>query len=186
VIDLLELDGTHFAVLDLEASALGYRSYPIEVGLALMLDVCQPIRTWSMLIRPTEEWLKGGAWSQESAAVHGISRETLLREGQPVQQVCDRLNALLTGISIIVTDAPRHDQDWLDTLFRAGAREQRFAIFDFDALTGGLSRDQYRHMVNLLESRPVPHHAMEDAVRLASALLEAHLGYPPLIKPLKR
>lgn len=177
--NILDREDLLLAVLDLEASALGYRSYPIEAGLALIQGAKQPIRTWSALIQPAPQWRKAGLWSPESADVHKIQRETLEREGRPVDEVCEWLNAVLARAAVVVTDAPLHDQSWLDTLFRAGNREQLFTLSDFDALTGVLDADQYRRMVELLEGAASLHRAGLDALRLAASLVEAHLGFPP-------
>lgn len=180
--NLLTRSDLQIAVLDLEASALGFNSYPIEVGLALIRAPTLPILAWSSLVRPTRAWLDTGLWSPSSAAVHGIPLEDLQREGRTPDEVCDRLNGLLGKGTIVVTDAPRYDQDWLDTLFSAGDREQQFRLYDFEVLTGGLNPDQYRHFVYLLDRVRVPHRAGPDALRLASVLLEAHLGYSPRVE----
>lgn len=170
------------AVLDLEASALGQGSYPIEVGVAIIRPVPLPILTWSTMIRPTEAWLATGVWSPASAAVHGIPLETVRQQGMAVENVCEQMNQLLGYNSIVATDAPRDDQDWLDTLFQAAKQEQLFTLYDFDLLTGGLDHDQYRQFQYLLSRKPIPHRAGGDALRLATALMEAHRGYLPRIE----
>jgi DNA polymerase III epsilon subunit-like protein len=183
--NILNRSDLRIAVLDLEASALGVGSYPIEVGVALIQDAGHPVRTWSTMIRPTEAWLNDGLWSPASACIHGISLDTLEEQGHAVEDVCDWLDVLLGSGTIVATDAPRYDQDWLDTLFKAARREQLFTLYDFDLLTGGLGPDQYRHLVYLLDRDQVPHRAGADALRLASKLMEAHRGYPPRSEPLE-
>ncbi|WP_121119991.1 hypothetical protein [Croceibacterium ferulae] len=170
------------AVLDIEASALGYRSYPIEVGLAV-IEQMQPIRVWSALIRPTQMWVDGGIWSSESAQIHGVPFERLLEDGKAVEQVCDYLNAVLAN-TIVVTDAPEHDQSWLATLFRAAERSQMFALHDYDALAGTLTFDQQRQHVGILERDRVPHRAGDDALRLAAAYVEALTDTRPVVSRL--
>ena len=182
--NILNRSDLRIAVLDLEASALGFGSYPIEVGVALIQDAGHPIRTWSTMIRPTEAWLNDGLWSPASACVHGISLESLEEQGHAVEDVCDWLNALLGTRTIVTTDAPRYDQDWLDTLFKAADRGQLFTLYDYDLLIGGLGADQYRHFVYLLDRSQAPYRAGFDALRLASTLMEAHRGYPPRSEPL--
>lgn len=177
--DLLNQPNLRIATLDLEASALGEGSYPIEVGVALIQDATQPIRTWSTMIRPTPAWLSDGFWSPASARVHGLPLETIKQQGHAVEDVCDLLNGMLKSASIVATDAPRYDQDWLDTLFKAADREQLFTLYHFEVLTSGLSPDQHRHFGYLLSRDPIPHRAGPDALRLASKLMEVHLGYPP-------
>ena len=183
--NILNRSDLRTAVLDLEASALASGSYPIEVGLALVQGAGHPIRTWSTMIRPTEAWLTDGVWSSASAAVHGISLNVLEQQGHAVGSVCDWVNTFLGAKTIVATDAPRYDQDWLDTLFNAADREQQFTLYDFKILTGGFSSDQHRHLAYLLSRAPVPHRAASDALRLASKLMEVHLGYPPRSEPLE-
>ena len=180
--NLLNSSDLQIAVLDLEASALGPGSYPIEAGVALIRPGAHPVLSWSTIIRPTQEWLDDGLWSSASAAVHGIPRESLEQHGHSVQEVCDWLNALLGSRTIVATDAPRYDQDWLDTLFKAADREQQFTLHHFEVLTGGLNADQHRHLAYLLGRAIVPHRAGPDALRLATKLMEAHLGYPPRVE----
>ena len=181
--DILNSIDRQIAVLDLEASALGTGSYPIEVGVALVRGPAKAIAFGSSLIRPAEVWLRDGVWSATSAAVHGISLELAMNQGHEVECVCDWLNAVLRSRTIVATDAPRYDQDWLDTLFKAAGREQQFTLYNFEILTGDFSSDQHRQLAYLLSRAPVPHRAGPDALRLASKLMEAHLGYPPRSEP---
>ena len=177
--NILNRDERQIAVLDLEASALGTGSYPIEVGVALVRGAPKTIAMGSSLIRPAEPWLRDGVWSAAAAGVHGISLELAMNEGHGVKYVCDWLNALLGWRTIVASDAPRYDQDWLDTLFRAAGRQQQFTLYNFEILTADFSSDQHRQLAYLLSRAPVPHRAGPDALRLASKLMEAHLGYPP-------
>ena len=96
-----------------------------------------------------------------------------------MEYVCNWLNALLGSKTIVTTDAPRYDQDWLDTLFKAAGREQQFTLYNVEVLIGDFSSDQHRQLAYLLSRAPVPHRAGPDALLLASKLMEAHLGYPP-------
>jgi DNA polymerase III epsilon subunit-like protein len=177
--NILNRSDRKIAILDVEASALEAGSYPIEVGVALVRRPSEPIAVGAKLIRPTQEWLDAGAWSNSSEAVHGIPLERVKREGEPVEEVCNWLNGFLGTDTIVATDAPRYDQDWLDTLFAAAGREQKFRIFDFKVLTRDFSADQHRHLAYLLGKDAPPHRAAEDALRLASKLMETHWGHPP-------
>lgn len=94
-------------------------------------------------------------------------------------QVFDRLNALFGLRAVVTSDAPRYDQDWLDTLFKAAGREQQFTPYDFEILTADFSSNQHRQLACLLGRAPVPHRAGPDALRLTSKLMETHLAYPP-------
>jgi len=166
-------------VMDIEASAFGESSYPIEIGLARFLDSSRPIALWQTYVRPTAEWTRSGLWSKASAAVHGIRRNDLIDGRDPVV-VAERLNVLLKG-ALVVTDAPSYDQAWLDRLYSAAARDQNFILNDFDFLSSHLRKDEYRQFIHLLRRRPANHRAGDDAVRLASALLEARIGFPPQV-----
>ena len=183
--NILNRSDRQIAVLDVEASALGAGSYPVEVGVALVCGTPKHIVSGASLIRPAEAWLRDGAWSAASAAVHGISLELAIAQGHGVEQVCDWLNALFGSKTIVATDAPRYDQDWLDTLFEAAGREQQFTLYNFEILTADFSSDQHRQLAYLLSRAPVPHRAGLDALRLASKLMEAHLGYPPRSEPIE-
>lgn len=184
--NILNRSDRNVAILDVEASALEPGSFPIEVGVALVRGPSVPIAVGAKLIRPTIEWLETGVWSKSSEAVHGIPLEVVKREGEAVEEVCDWLNGLLGSGTIVATDAPRYDQDWLDTLFEAAGREQLFRIFDFQVLTRDFSADQHRHLVYLLRKDSAPHRAATDALRLASKLMETHWGHPPRDVPLSR
>ena len=177
--NILNRTDRRIAILDVEASALERGSYPIELGVALVRRPSEPIGVGAKLIRPTADWLKTGLWSKSSEAVHGLSLERVRLEGEPVEAVCDWLNGLLDTDTIVATDAPRYDQDWLDTLFAAAGRHQEFRIFDFQVLTRDFSADQHRHLAYLLRKDAPPHRAAEDALRLVSKLMETHWGHPP-------
>ena len=182
--NILNRSDRQIATLDIEASALGFGSYPIEVGIALVRGPSQVIGTGTQFIRPTQAWLKSGLWSPTSEAVHGISLEEIKQQGHPVEDVCDWLNAVLGTKTVVATDAPRYDQDWLDTLFAAAGRKQQFTLYDFEVLTTSFSADQHRQLGHLLRRTPAPHRAGPDALRLAANLMEAHWGHPPRTGPL--
>lgn len=175
----LDRNDVRLVVLDLEASALGPGSFPIEAGVAVIEGASKPIQMWSSLIKPTNDWEAQGLWSRESQAVHGITIEELRGEGRSVESTCDTLNDLLRSATAVVTDAPMYDQAWLDRLFDAAGKEQQFIIYDFERLAGCLDVEAYRQFVHLLERSSAPHRAGPDALRLASSVLEAHLGYCP-------
>lgn len=177
--NILNRSDGNIAILDVEASALEPGSFPIEVGVALVRGPTEPIRVGAKLIRPTAEWLETGVWSKASEAVHGIPLDLAKREGETVEGVADWLNGLLGCNTIVATDAPPYDQNWLDTLFAAAGREQEFRIFDFQVLTRDFSADHHRHLAYLLGQDSAPHRAATDALRLASKLMETHWGHPP-------
>jgi hypothetical protein len=127
------------------------------------------------LIRPISNWIDGGNWSSESAEVHGISFEMLLQGGKRVDELCSWLNAALAN-TVVVTDAPDHVQSWLATLFRAADQVQVFSLHDYDALAGTLTSEQLRRHTRILDRDRASHRAGEDALRPASAFVEARTG----------
>jgi hypothetical protein len=97
--------------LDFEASSLSERSYPIEVGWIFENGDAE-----AHLIKPAPTWTD---WSSRAAAVHGISRELLKREGTAHEEVARRLVDVLSGHQLFAS-APSWDGKWLSVLLRAG------------------------------------------------------------------
>ena len=81
--------------LDFEASSLGKRSYPIEVGW-----VFEDGRSEAHLIRPAPEWTD---WDAQAEAVHHIPRDLLLREGAPHDVVAQRMIEALEGHDLLAS-----------------------------------------------------------------------------------
>ncbi len=96
--------------LDFEASSLGRRSYPIEIGW-----VFEDGREESHLIRAASDW---DDWDERAEAVHHITRETLAAEGEPAAAVAARMVDQLDGHDLLAS-APSWDGKWLSTLLRA-------------------------------------------------------------------
>ena len=98
------------AFLDFEASSLSARSYPIEVAW-----VFQDGRSESHLIAPAPNW---DDWDPASEAIHGISRDTLLADGEPHDDVARRMVDVLTDHDLFAS-APSWDGKWMSALLRA-------------------------------------------------------------------
>jgi hypothetical protein len=98
--------------LDFEASAIGVGSYPIEVAV---VD-CSSAECHSWMIRPTERWLSHGAWSDEAAAVHGLTLPELVELGLPAQQVAREVSACCDRKSVLC-DGGEHERRWLAALY---------------------------------------------------------------------
>ncbi|VWX46735.1 transcriptional regulator [Novosphingobium sp. 9U] len=96
--------------LDFEASSLGKRSYPIEVGW-----VFEDGRSQSYLIRPAETWTD---WDVEAEAIHGIARSELVAKGVAHDEVARQMVEDLSGHDLAAS-APSWDGKWLSTLLRA-------------------------------------------------------------------
>ncbi len=115
------------AFIDLEASGLSARSWPIEVGWCFVAGAPE-----ARLIRPAEQWSLDD-WSRDAEALHGVAHKTLLKEGGEPKQVCEALNAALAD-KTVYSDAPDWDGFWLYRLFQAGQVRQRFALHNLGAL----------------------------------------------------
>lgn len=96
--------------LDFEASSLSDDSYPIEVGWAF-----EDGRTESHLICPAPGWAD---WSAKAEAIHHITRETLLAQGEAHELVARRMLEAL-GEHDVYASAPSWDGKWLSVLLRA-------------------------------------------------------------------
>jgi DNA polymerase III epsilon subunit-like protein len=96
--------------LDFEASSLSKKSYPIEVAW-----ITEKGDTFSALLRPIRDWTD---WSADAERTHGISKERLIREGQPVNEVAHRMVKALRGHDLFAS-APSWDGKWLSVLLRA-------------------------------------------------------------------
>ena len=96
--------------LDFEASSLGPRSWPIEVGWVFE-DGCRE----SHLIQPLPEWTD---WDPRAEAVHGIPHALLLSAGEDPLAVAARMLAVLAGHRLFAS-APSWDGQWLSRLLRA-------------------------------------------------------------------
>ena len=81
-------------LLDFEASSLSDDSYPIEVGVAVALNLDEPIRVWSSLIRPVREWTIRHDWDPAAERVHHIPA-ALLATGQMSSEVAKALLSLI-------------------------------------------------------------------------------------------
>jgi len=111
--------------MDIEASGFGLGSYPIEVGI-----VMPDGRAWCSLVRPEPDWQH---WDPNAAAMHGITREQLMRHGRSVTEIADTLNDWLHG-QVIYSDAWAHDYTWLSRLFESAERSPHFRLENLRAL----------------------------------------------------
>lgn len=157
--------------LDFEASALGQRSYPIEVGIARWDAPEEPIRLWSTLIRPTQTWIDHGVWNPTAQQIHGIQQEAL-SEGLSPLAALSRLIAL-TGHGRLWCDGGESDRNWLATLAIAAGIPATCTLADWDMLGGALHPRRYRRMIRWLDKAPARHRAADDAERLLRAIAVA-------------
>jgi hypothetical protein len=112
--------------LDFEASSLGKRSYPIEVGW-----VFADGRSRAYLIRPAEGWTD---WDARSEAIHRISQARLLAEGTAHDLVAQDMIESLSGHDLVAS-AVSWDGKWMSALLRAaGLPRHSLRLRDSDAL----------------------------------------------------
>ncbi|MDX2028994.1 MAG: hypothetical protein SFW62_10245 [Alphaproteobacteria bacterium] len=160
--------------IDFEASALGPRGYPIEVGVA---DV-QTGETQAWLIKPTTEWLHERIWSEASETIHGISQNQLLNDGQdPKIIIPEVVNICSDGI--VLSDNVKSDSSWFQTLCDAiELPRMPFQIQSFqDAACeiAGRHHSDPTHKIEkaieqAVEKFPNPHRAGPDARRNAEVI----------------
>ena len=104
-------DGDRLIIfLDFEASSLGKRGFPIEVGWA-----AEDGTEMGCLIRPAPGW---DEWSTDAEQVHGIAWDRLVRDGEPHEAVAAGMVQALSGHDLYAS-APSWDGQWLSRLLRA-------------------------------------------------------------------
>jgi hypothetical protein len=153
-----------YIFLDFEASSLSKQSYPIEVGW-----VREDGSGEAHLIRPAPGWTE---WDDRAAAVHGISRAQLEREGEPHEAVCATLLAAFDQ-NIVLASAPSWDGHWLSMLLRAAGHPRHLVrlqdsdvAFRAAAEARGLDTAAAIAAAHAgLEAAPVGHRALADARR---------------------
>lgn len=151
------------ATIDFEASSLSVQGEPIEVGIALW-ERGGRIRTWSSLIYVVEDTV----WSPDSAEVHGIPREELLRAPHPAR-VAERLNAHMRECPFAFCDGGDSDLRWMGQLYSAANIEPVFKLLPIEAMPG-LQIEPVRNLMwEFIETTKAPHRAGPDAVRLMHA-----------------
>lgn len=96
--------------LDFEASSLADRSYPVDVAW-----VFQDGRSESHLIVPAPSWTD---WDVAAERIHGIARETLVRDGTSHNVVAARMVEALSSHALFAS-APSWDGKWMSALLRA-------------------------------------------------------------------
>jgi hypothetical protein len=153
--------------LDFEASSLGKKSYPIEVGW-----VDENGEGQACLIRPASSWHD---WDPAAEAVHGISRDHLLSDGESHEVVCARLIALWPG-NTVYASAPSWDGHWLSMLLRAAGHPRHLVrlrdtqeVFDEALASRGLGGTDAEEAIKAArlaaEAGGLAHRALADARR---------------------
>jgi hypothetical protein len=148
------------AFLDIEASGLASKSWPVEVGWAFEAGAAT-----SILVRPDRTW-SDDAWDKSAERLHGLDRARLDVEGLDPREVCAAMNDALVDAEVY-SDAPDWDGFWLFRLFSAGGTKQAFALKDFGKLmrplVGGRENELFARAARLSPRR---HRAADDARHL--------------------
>jgi hypothetical protein len=148
------------AFIDVEASGLGARSWPIEAGWAFSAG-----EATSYLIRPDPAWA-AEAWDPRAEALHEISKQELERDGRAPEAVCGDLNAGLRGVEVY-SDAPDWDGFWLHRLFSTVGLKQEFAVLDFATMIRAFAGDDWERFVERANHiAPRRHRAGADVMHL--------------------
>ena len=151
---------TRRAFIDLEASGLGAKSWPVEVGWAF--ETGEPV---AMLVRPDETW-SDDAWDPKAEALHGLSRDRLEREGRAPQDICEAMNAAFGDVEVY-SDAPDWDGFWLFRLYSAAGVKQSFLLNDYGRLMRPLTAGREPALLQrALRLAPPSHRAGPDARHL--------------------
>lgn len=152
-------------IIDIEASGFGADGYPIEVGCALPNG-----RRVCTLIRPAEDWTH---WDPEAEKLHGISRETLLKHGRSIPEVCRWLDEEV-GTRLVYSDAWHLDWGWINRLYDAAGRVPRLRMESLRALFTEEEAARWHETVETVVQRLKPrrHRAATDAMILQKAYIE--------------
>ena len=148
------------AFIDLEASGLGARSWPIEVGWCKLTGEPQ-----SFLIKPVSDWSMD-QWDDDAEQLHGIKRAALDVEGEAPKLICQALNASLKDC-VVYSDAPDWDGFWLYRLYEACDEKQAFSLSDFrDLFVDTEPKDLGELIARATKTAPHTHRATDDVLHM--------------------
>lgn len=164
------------ATIDFEASSLTEQGAPIEVGIALWIRG-GPIQMWSSLIHVFDD----ASWSPESADVHGIKREELVRAPHPTK-VAELLNTHMAKSPIAFCDGGVSDERWMRQLYHDSSLKPVYQLAPIEAMPGLHIDNIARRMWEFLETTKPPHRAGDDAVRLMRAYAYSVGELPPVAR----
>lgn len=142
-------------MVDIEASGLSPRSYPIEIGLFNGSGQYQAI------ICPEDEWLH---WSDRAEALHGLSRQYLEKYGAAARKVCEEINNLVGG-RVLLSDHDDWDGFWLQRLYASTGVQQNFVVDSLIEFLGlGKEAEFYALVASLRQKgKQRSHRALVDA-----------------------
>lgn len=157
-------------VIDIEASGFGSDSYPIEIGL-----IDGKGNRYCSLIKPLPEWTH---WSESAEALHGISRDTLMRNGHSPEEITEEINRRLSG-QTAYADAWQHDLPWLRKLFFAALKEPKFRLSPIESI---MTKAQI-HIWDKIKADVIAkttsarHRASTDAFIIQQTWIRSRLGF---------
>lgn len=150
------------AFFDFEASGLGARSWPIEVGWAFADGAGE-----SLLISPAPEWSMD-YWDPKAERLHGITPRMLSDLGVSADAACDRIGAAL-GECAVYSDAPDWDGFWLMRLYDAAGRKPQIRLREFGQLMPDMTPEARALLLQQADRlAPRRHRAAEDALHLGA------------------
>ena len=156
--------------MDLEASGLSARSWPIEVGWCFADGAPK-----AMFIRPDDAWSLDD-WDENAEALHGVAYDVLLKDGLAPGEVCEELNEALAG-KLVFSDAPDWDGFWLYRLFQAAKVRQRFIVSDFSAIFHATPLEKMESFIAKAERvAPRTHRAIPDVLHMRALYTMAAPG----------
>lgn len=145
---LLDSEDSPKIFLDFEASGLGPRSYPIEIGI-----YGGPGVEYEALIKPGTTW---DHWAEEAQNIHGILREDLKTNGISSAAVAAAINDKFSGKTLWVDS--RYDLFWMARLFVEAKTTPSFNIRHLNELASD------KLMRRFFQAQPhVAHRALADA-----------------------
>lgn len=152
--------------LDFEASSLARKSYPIEVAW-----IFEGGRSESHLIRPAPDWTD---WAEDAEAIHGLSRQTLARDGVSHEIVARRMLDVLGGEDLYAS-APSWDGKWLSVLLRAaGLPRHALRLNDTEEARARAVRDVFASRPAGADDEAATARILADVADLASRATPDH------------
>lgn len=157
--------------LDVEASSLNKKSYPIEIGFINAANT----NSYSYLINPdsVSGW---DDWSYESEDVHKISRYFLWEHGSDASFVSEELQKILES-SVVIVDSPMYDKMWLYELFSQTNKTINFEIISVAEFL--YDHNLYHKLVDFNKRRTelhnlgeIKHAALDDAIQNKNILID--------------
>lgn len=151
-------------ILDVEASGLDLRSYPIEIGYANAAG-----ETWCALVQPQQEWTH---WDPRAESLHQIRRQSLFECGIAPKDIALHLNDAFLN-QVVYCDAWMNDFVWLSRLYDAADMRPHFRLEDLRLiLTPAQAEHWHQTKQRIYETKQrIRHRASADAKLLQDTWL---------------